>query len=51
LVVGYAQRRRLDSLCRNEEEARRILDALKAEFAGANLYYWLTPVIEYGRLV
>ncbi|MCL2656644.1 MAG: DUF3240 family protein [Betaproteobacteria bacterium] len=51
LVAGYAQRKRLDSLCENDAAARRILAALKAEFAGVNLYYWLAPVIEYGRLV
>ena len=51
LVAGYAQRKRIDFLCSNEEAARRIQAALKAEFAGANLFYWLIPVLEYGRLV
>jgi hypothetical protein len=50
LVCGHARRKRLDTVCSNRERADAILALLCEQLSGANLYYWLTPVLAYGRL-
>lgn len=49
LVAGHAPRTQF-RLIGSEAELRSVLALLKAELPGANLYYWLVPVIEAGRL-
>lgn len=49
LVAGHAPRRLIRTL--GEEAALRSLMAvIKTALPQANLYYWLTPVVEAGRL-
>ncbi len=49
-VRGYADRLRLDSFCNDRSVAGNILELLQGEFAGTNLFYWIMPVLEGGRL-
>lgn len=50
LVRGYAGRSSLETLCPDMEQVHAILELLKSHFEGANLFYWVTPVLESGRL-
>ncbi|MGB4468950.1 MAG: DUF3240 family protein [Azovibrio sp.] len=50
LVCGHVQRKRLDTVCSSQSKADAILALLRDAFAGANLYYWLTPVLAHGKL-
>lgn len=50
LVCGHVRRKRLDTVCSSRERADAILALLCEQFSGANLYYWLTPVLAHGRL-
>jgi hypothetical protein len=50
LVCGHVRRKRLDTVCSNRERADAILALLREQLSGANLYYWLTPVMAHGRL-
>jgi len=50
LVCGHVRRKRLDTVCDSKEKTTAILLLLREQFPGANLYYWLTPVLAYGRL-
>ncbi len=49
LVAGHAPR---TTLCTVGKEAamREILALIKNEFPRATIFYWLVPVIEWGRL-
>lgn len=49
LVAGHAPRTHFRSIG-EEHEMRALLAAIKAALPQANIYYWLTPVIEAGRL-
>ena len=50
LVCGHVRRKRLDLVCVDHARADAILALLSSQFAGANLYYWITPVLAHGRL-
>ncbi|NMG46915.1 DUF3240 domain-containing protein [Azoarcus communis] len=50
LVCGHVRRKRMDTVCDDREHADAILVLLRGQFAGANLYYWLTPVLAHGRV-
>lgn len=50
LVCGHVRRKRMDTVCDDQEHADAILVLLRGQFAGANLYYWLTPVLAHGRV-
>lgn len=50
LVRGYAGRSSLETLCPDMEQVHAILELFKSHFEGANLFYWVTPVLESGRL-
>ena len=50
LVCGHVRRKRLDTVCSDREKADALLAVLREQFAGANFYYWLTPVLAHGRL-
>ncbi len=49
LVAGHAQRI-LIRLVGPEESMRAILKVIKTELPRANVFYWLAPVLENGRL-
>lgn len=49
LVAGHAPRRLIRTLG-DEESLRRLMSAIKTALPQANLYYWLAPVLEAGRL-
>jgi hypothetical protein len=49
LVAGHAPRTQI-RMVGPEENMRAVLALLKAELPRANLFYWLVPVIEMGRL-
>ena len=48
-VRGRSQRIELNSVM-NLEDAHALLAHLKNEEANSDIAYWITPVIEYGRL-
>jgi len=48
-VRGRSQRIELSSVM-NLEDAHALLAHLKNEEANSDIAYWITPVIEYGRL-
>lgn len=48
LVAGHAPRTVIRSVG-SESQMRAVLDLVKRELPGANLFYWLVPVIEAGR--
>ncbi len=49
-VRGHSQR--IEICCvMNMEDAQALLAHLKTEQANSEIAYWITPVIEYGRLV
>jgi hypothetical protein len=48
-VRGRSQRVRIDSLM-NLDDARELVAHLRIEEANPEIAYWITPVIEYGRL-
>ncbi len=50
LVCGHVHRKRLDTVCSDQAKADAILALLRHAFAGANLYYWIVPVLAHGRL-
>lgn len=47
-VAGRADRTRIE-LILAEDDVRRMLDLIREHFANANIFYWLSPVIESGR--
>lgn len=49
LVGGHAPRTQI-RLAGDEAALRQILALIKAELPRANVFYWLVPVIEMGRL-
>lgn len=49
LVSGHSPRTQI-RMIGEEASMRGVLAMLKDELPGANLYYWLVPVIEAGRL-
>ena len=49
LVEGHAPRTVIRTVGR-EAQMRELLGRLKQQFPGANLYYWLVPVLEAGHL-
>lgn len=49
LVAGHAPRTQI-RMIGSEADLRGVLALLKAALPGANLYYWLVPVIAAGRL-
>ncbi len=49
LVAGHAPRTHFRSIG-EEQKLRELLAAIKSALPQANIYYWLTPVIEAGRL-
>ena len=49
LVAGHAPRTQI-RMVGPEENMRAVLALLKAQLPRANLFYWLVPVIEMGRL-
>jgi len=48
-VRGRSQRVQIVSVM-NNEDARQLIDHLKREEANPEIAYWITPVIEFGRL-
>lgn len=50
LVCGHVRRKRFETVCSGREKAEAILDLLHQRFAGANLFYWIVPVLDSGRL-
>lgn len=49
LVAGHSPRTQI-RMVGPEENMRAVLALLKAELPNANVFYWLVPVIEMGRL-
>lgn len=49
LVSGHAPRTQI-RLVGNEEDMRGVLKLIKTELPNANVFFWLMPVIEMGRL-
>lgn len=49
LVSGHAPRIQI-RMVGNEENMRGVLKLIKAELPNANVFFWLMPVIEMGRL-
>jgi len=49
LVSGHAPRMQI-RMVGNEETMRQVLALIKTELPRANIFYWLVPVIEMGRL-
>jgi hypothetical protein len=49
LVAGHSPRTQI-RMVGPEENMRAVLALLKAQLPRANLFYWLVPVIEMGRL-
>lgn len=48
-VSGHAPRKHIEIIC-GEPSLRLLLKSLKEALPQSNIYYWLTPVIEKGRL-
>ncbi|MDP3538946.1 MAG: DUF3240 family protein [Azonexus sp.] len=49
LVSGHSPRVQI-RLAGPEEAMREVLSLIKAELPRANVFYWLVPIIEMGRL-
>ncbi|GAB3747472.1 DUF3240 family protein [Lysobacter olei] len=49
LVRGHADRRLLFAVM-PREDAERLLDGIRARMPSARIAWWLTPVLEFGRL-
>ena len=49
LVAGHSPRTQI-RMVGPEENMRAVLALIKAELPRANVFYWLVPVIEMGRL-
>ncbi|MDP3440021.1 MAG: DUF3240 family protein [Azonexus sp.] len=49
LVSGHAPRTHI-RMVGNEDDMRHILKLIKSELPNANVFFWLIPVIEMGRL-
>jgi len=49
LVSGHSPRIQI-RMVGPEERMRAVLDLIKAELPRANVFFWLVPVIEMGRL-
>ncbi len=49
LVSGHSPRTQIRTVG-SEESMRAVLALIKAELPQANVFYWLVPVIEVGRL-
>lgn len=49
LVAGHSPRTQI-RMAGSEENMRAVLALLKAELPRANVFFWLVPVIEMGRL-
>lgn len=49
LVSGHAPRTQIQTVG-DEADMRAVLPLLKAALSRANVFYWLLPVIELGRL-
>jgi len=49
LVSGHSPRTQIRTVG-SEESMRAVLALIKAELPQANVFYWLVPVIEMGRL-
>ena len=49
LVSGHSPRTQIRTVG-PEENMRAVLAMIKAELPGANIFFWLVPVIEMGRL-
>ena len=49
LVSGHSPRTRIQTVG-PEESMRTVLSLLKTELGSANIFYWLIPAIEVGRL-
>ena len=49
LVSGHAQRTQI-RLAGDENDMRAVLEIIKASLPRANIFYWLVPGIEMGRL-
>lgn len=47
-VSGRADRVRIELLTQ-PEQARAVLAMVKAQLSNANIFYWLSPVLESGR--
>lgn len=48
-VCGHSPRTQI-RLVGSEEHMRDVLALIKADLPGANIFFWLMPVIEMGRL-
>jgi hypothetical protein len=48
--VRGRQRRAEFRLVLDEESARRIVDSLESDFAGADIFYFVLPVLRFGHL-
>lgn len=48
-VRGRSQRIQIDTVM-NIDDARALIAHLKTEEANQEIAYWITPIIEYGRL-
>jgi len=48
-VRGRSQRVQIDTVM-NLDDARELITHLKLEEANPEIAYWITPVIEFGRL-
>lgn len=49
MITGHA-RRSLIRIIGTTENMRLVLDEVKAQLPHANIYYWLVPIIESGKL-
>ena len=49
LVSGHSPRTQI-RMAGTEERMRAVLELIKADLPHANIFYWLVPVIEMGRL-
>jgi hypothetical protein len=49
LVSGHSPRTRIQT-AGPEEAMRAVLTAIKTELPRANVFFWLTPIIDMGRL-
>lgn len=49
LVSGHSPRTQI-RMVGTEEHMRAVLELIKSELPRANVFYWLVPVIEMGRL-
>jgi len=48
-VQGYADQVHVRIILRSAD-ADRLIDRLRASFAGSNLVYWIAPVAEFGTI-